>query len=239
VVRVFKSITAREVFRRKPGVKKELWGREFWTDGYDGHDDLLVHQYRPRVSKRLPHDLAVQRCTLALLGDADDFAPARVLYHQQMERMAEQIAIAEARLQRLTRTMTDHQRAVRAYVAELSGALIASDERALLERHRASIAHRADEIGIYALTAEAYPEDALSDELSSHRQTKLETNKIKFPDVLITYRDEDILAVEVERTRSATKRGSMKLVDLLLTTLDRLRRAAGTACDTRAPPVST
>ena len=43
VVRVFKSITAREVFRRKPGVKKELWGGEFWTDGYDGHDDLLVH----------------------------------------------------------------------------------------------------------------------------------------------------------------------------------------------------
>lgn len=34
VVRVFKSITAREVFRRKPGVKKKLWGGEFWTDGY-------------------------------------------------------------------------------------------------------------------------------------------------------------------------------------------------------------
>ena len=34
VVRVFKSITAREVFRRKPDVKKELWGGEFWTDGH-------------------------------------------------------------------------------------------------------------------------------------------------------------------------------------------------------------
>lgn len=34
VVRVFKSITAREVFRRKPVVKRELWGGEFWTDGY-------------------------------------------------------------------------------------------------------------------------------------------------------------------------------------------------------------
>ena len=164
-----------------------------------GHDDLLVHQYRPRVSKRLAHDLAVQRCTLALLGDADDFAPARVLYHQQVERMAEQIAIAEARLQRLTRTLADFHRAARAYVAELSGALVASDERALLERHRARIAHRADEIGIDALTAEAYPEDALSDELSSHRQTQMDTSKIKFPDVLITYHDEDILAVEVEK----------------------------------------
>lgn len=34
IVRIFKSITAREVFRRKPGVKKALWGGEFWTDGY-------------------------------------------------------------------------------------------------------------------------------------------------------------------------------------------------------------
>jgi putative transposase len=34
IVQIFKSITAREVFRRKPAVKAELWGGEFWTDGY-------------------------------------------------------------------------------------------------------------------------------------------------------------------------------------------------------------
>ena len=34
IVRVFKSITARELFRRKPGLKRELWGGEFWSDGY-------------------------------------------------------------------------------------------------------------------------------------------------------------------------------------------------------------
>ena len=34
IVRVFKSITAREIFRRKPEVKRVLWGGEFWTDGY-------------------------------------------------------------------------------------------------------------------------------------------------------------------------------------------------------------
>jgi len=34
IVQVFKSIRAREIFRRKPSVKKELWGGEFWTDGY-------------------------------------------------------------------------------------------------------------------------------------------------------------------------------------------------------------
>ncbi len=33
IVRTFKSITAKEVFKRKPSVKKELWGGEFWTDG--------------------------------------------------------------------------------------------------------------------------------------------------------------------------------------------------------------
>lgn len=34
IVRIFKSITAREIFRAKPEVKKALWGGEFWTDGY-------------------------------------------------------------------------------------------------------------------------------------------------------------------------------------------------------------
>ena len=34
VVQIFKSITAREIFRRRPSVRKELWGGEFWTDGY-------------------------------------------------------------------------------------------------------------------------------------------------------------------------------------------------------------
>ena len=29
-----KSITAKEVFKKHPEVKKILWGGEFWTDGY-------------------------------------------------------------------------------------------------------------------------------------------------------------------------------------------------------------
>jgi putative transposase len=33
-VQRFKSITARELFRRFPELRKELWGGEFWTDGY-------------------------------------------------------------------------------------------------------------------------------------------------------------------------------------------------------------
>ena len=34
IVRVFKSITARELFKRKPDLKRDLWGGEFWTNGY-------------------------------------------------------------------------------------------------------------------------------------------------------------------------------------------------------------
>ena len=33
-VQMIKSLTAREVFRRCPHVKKMLWGGEFWNDGY-------------------------------------------------------------------------------------------------------------------------------------------------------------------------------------------------------------
>ena len=34
IVTMLKSLTAREVFKRCPQVKKKLWGGEFWSDGY-------------------------------------------------------------------------------------------------------------------------------------------------------------------------------------------------------------
>lgn len=34
LVTLIKSVSAREIFRRCPQVKKQLWGDEFWTDGY-------------------------------------------------------------------------------------------------------------------------------------------------------------------------------------------------------------
>ena len=34
VVQIIKSLTAREIFRCCPEVKKKLWGGEFWSDGY-------------------------------------------------------------------------------------------------------------------------------------------------------------------------------------------------------------
>ena len=34
IVKIVKSITAREIFKKHPEVKKILWGGEFWSDGY-------------------------------------------------------------------------------------------------------------------------------------------------------------------------------------------------------------
>lgn len=34
IVTLIKSLSAREIFKRCPQVKKQLWGGEFWTDGY-------------------------------------------------------------------------------------------------------------------------------------------------------------------------------------------------------------
>ena len=51
IVRVFKSVTGRELFRRKPELKRELWGGEFWADGYyvgtvgEGGNWRVVEQY--------------------------------------------------------------------------------------------------------------------------------------------------------------------------------------------------
>ena len=34
IIRTVKSLTAREIFRRAPEVKKKLWGGKFWTYGH-------------------------------------------------------------------------------------------------------------------------------------------------------------------------------------------------------------
>jgi putative transposase len=51
VVRLFKSVTAKRVFENYPGLKKDLWGGEFWSDGYyaatvgTGGNWAVVEQY--------------------------------------------------------------------------------------------------------------------------------------------------------------------------------------------------
>jgi putative transposase len=34
MIKLIKSITAREIFKLNPEVKQQLWGGEFWSDGY-------------------------------------------------------------------------------------------------------------------------------------------------------------------------------------------------------------
>ena len=64
IVQIFKSITAREIFMRKPSVKKELWGGAFWTDGYyvatvgergnwDVVEKYIQKQGKPKAELRL------------------------------------------------------------------------------------------------------------------------------------------------------------------------------------------
>jgi len=35
LAQMFKSITARAIFRRQSAMKGDLWGGELWSDGYD------------------------------------------------------------------------------------------------------------------------------------------------------------------------------------------------------------
>jgi len=60
IVQIIKSITARQIFERAPEVKKQLWGGQFWGDGYFistvgkyGNEDMIKNyvnkQGQPRV----------------------------------------------------------------------------------------------------------------------------------------------------------------------------------------------
>src|ERR671939_1808975 len=58
-VTIIKSLTAREVFRRCPEVRKRLWGGEFWTDGYfastvgrHGNEKAIGAYVRPEFEVR-------------------------------------------------------------------------------------------------------------------------------------------------------------------------------------------
>ncbi len=51
IVQMIKSLTAREIFRRCPEVKKMLWGGEIWSDGYFAStvgkhgDEAMISKY--------------------------------------------------------------------------------------------------------------------------------------------------------------------------------------------------
>jgi putative transposase len=51
VARLIKSIVAREMFRRHPDLRRELWGGELWTDGFfvatvgEGGNKDVIREY--------------------------------------------------------------------------------------------------------------------------------------------------------------------------------------------------
>src|SRR3989338_7741619 len=61
VVRMFKSITARELFKQFPALKKDLWGGEFWSDGFyiatvsERGNWKAVEQYVANQGKTMEH----------------------------------------------------------------------------------------------------------------------------------------------------------------------------------------
>ena len=65
VVQIIKSITARELFRRHPELRKELWGGELWTDGFfvatvgEGGNRDVIRVYIENQGK-VSHDLQLK-----------------------------------------------------------------------------------------------------------------------------------------------------------------------------------
>jgi len=58
LVTMIKSLTAREIFKRCPEVKKKLWGGELWSDGYFastvgkyGNEDMITNYVKNQGKK--------------------------------------------------------------------------------------------------------------------------------------------------------------------------------------------
>lgn len=61
LVTMIKSITAKQVFMLHPEVKKQLWGGEFWTDGYFAStvgkhgNENMIGKYVQNQGKKEPY----------------------------------------------------------------------------------------------------------------------------------------------------------------------------------------
>lgn len=71
IIQTVKSITAREIFRRIPAVKKQLWGGAFWSSGYfintvgrHGSEDVIRQYVQSQGVVQEYERLHVQQLTL-------------------------------------------------------------------------------------------------------------------------------------------------------------------------------
>ena len=73
IVKIVKSITAREIFHRVPAVKKQLWGGEFWSKGYfistvgrHGNEEVIRQYVKKQGQDQTYQQLHRQSVQLAL-----------------------------------------------------------------------------------------------------------------------------------------------------------------------------
>jgi putative transposase len=58
VIKIIKSISGNKVFQEAPEIKRELWGGEFWTDGYyistisGKGNKQVIEKYRKNQGKK-------------------------------------------------------------------------------------------------------------------------------------------------------------------------------------------
>ena len=55
IVKIIKSITARQIFVECPQVKKQLWGGQFWSDGYfvaKNQNESVIKEYVKNQGKQ-------------------------------------------------------------------------------------------------------------------------------------------------------------------------------------------
>lgn len=71
IVRIIKSITAREILKQVPSVKKKLWGGHFWTAGYymstvgkTGSEDTIRNYVKQQGQEKEYQQLHVQQLRL-------------------------------------------------------------------------------------------------------------------------------------------------------------------------------
>ena len=78
IVKIIKSITARQIFVECPQVRKKLWGGEFWTDGYfvatvgKNQNETVIKEYVKNQGKQV---MEYRQLHLALDGIAGKDTP--------------------------------------------------------------------------------------------------------------------------------------------------------------------
>ena len=92
IVKIVKSITAREVFARCPEVKKKLWGGNFWSSGYyvatvseHGNEDVIANYVKNQGNeyKKLFRNTGFLQEPERLTTDDDVMLLLKLIFHRQ------------------------------------------------------------------------------------------------------------------------------------------------------------